>query len=82
MPCRDDPVQAEPSVRAVGVWRDSFFMIVRPMDTEEQRMNEARRALAHHDRSLGASSATEQAVMARWDAEHVGRSNRARQTSR
>jgi hypothetical protein len=52
------------------------------MDTEEQRMNEARRALAHHDRSLGASSATEQAVMARWDAEHVGRSNRARQTSR
>ena len=52
------------------------------MDTEERRINEALRELVHHDRSLGASAATEQAVMARWDAEHVGRSNRPGQTSR
>jgi len=39
-------------------------------------MNDALCALAHHDRSLSASAATEQAVMACWDAECFARAER------
>ena len=40
------------------------------MDNRERRMNEALRALADDDRSLTASTTTEQAVMTRWDTAH------------
>jgi hypothetical protein len=57
-------------------------MIVQPMDTQERRIREELRALAHQDRSLGASVATEQAVMARWDAEHVAGAQRSGRSGR
>jgi hypothetical protein len=52
------------------------------MDSQERQMKEALRALAQHDRSLGASVAIEQAVMVCWDAEHVGSANRPDRNSR
>jgi len=52
------------------------------MDSQERQMKEALRALAQHDRSLGASAATEQAVMVCWDAEYAGSANRPARNSR
>ena len=43
------------------------------MDNRERRLSEALRALADEDRSLNTLAQTEQAVMARWDAEHWAR---------